>query len=583
MSQTPKPSSTPAIYSAPTIYLRLLRRALRHWSVFVISVLALATYSATNTGFLAVIKMVTDQGFVNKDPEKLALLPWMMFGLLSLRAFANFSANFSMRWLARRVVEALRLDAFRHLMTLPVNFFDANSVGVLTAKLTYDTEMVANAATKVFVTIIRDTLTIAGLLGYMLYLDWRMTVAFVTVMPLIVLYMRQMTPKVRSASRAVQDSMGAMTQTIEEAVVGQRVVKIFGGMDYENERFAAVTGLNRRMMIRLGRMSGANSMVVEIFAAMALSGVVFYSVGRFSAGEFAAFLSAVLMLIPPVKSITSLNEDIQMGVTGAQSVFELLDRAPEKEEGIDRFARTQGQITFRNVTLRYDNAKRNALSGINIEIRPGEKIALVGKSGGGKTSLVNLLPRFYDTQQGEILLDGTNIRDFSLPSLRAQFALVSQDVILFNDSVRNNIAYGALRGVSDADVIRAAEAAHAWEFIQQLPQGLQSEIGDRGVRLSGGQRQRLAIARAILKDAPILLLDEATSALDPESEKHVQAALEGLMQNRTTLIIAHRLSTIENADRILVMEQGEIVEAGSHQTLLALGGHYAKLYHKQFK
>ncbi len=583
MSQTPKPSSTPAIYSAPTIYLRLLRRALRHWSVFVISVLALATYSATNTGFLAVIKMVTDQGFVNKDPEKLALLPWMMFGLLSLRAFANFSANFSMRWLARRVVEALRLDAFRHLMTLPVNFFDANSVGVLTAKLTYDTEMVANAATKVFVTIIRDTLTIAGLLGYMLYLDWRMTVAFVTVMPLIVLYMRQMTPKVRSASRAVQDSMGAMTQTIEEAVVGQRVVKIFGGMDYENERFAAVTGLNRRMMIRLGRMSGANSMVVEIFAAMALSGVVFYSVGRFSAGEFAAFLSAVLMLIPPVKSITSLNEDIQMGVTGAQSVFELLDRAPEQEEGIDRFARTQGQITFRNVTLRYDNAKRNALSGINIEIRPGEKIALVGKSGGGKTSLVNLLPRFYDTQQGEILLDGTNIRDFSLPSLRAQFALVSQDVILFNDSVRNNIAYGALRGVSDADVIRAAEAAHAWEFIQQLPQGLQSEIGDRGVRLSGGQRQRLAIARAILKDAPILLLDEATSALDTESEKHVQAALDGLMQNRTTLIIAHRLSTIENADRILVMEQGEIVESGSHQALLALGGHYAKLYHKQFK
>lgn len=582
MSQIPKPSPV-ATYSALTVYLRLLRRALRHWSVFLISVVALTTYSATNTGFLAVIKMVTDQGFVHKDPEKLALLPWMMFGLLSLRAFANFSANFAMRWLARRVVEALRLDAFRHMMALPVTFFDANSVGVLTAKLTYDTETVAHASTKVFATLIRDTLTIIGLLGYMLYLDWRMTAAFVTIMPVILLYMRQMTPKVRVASRAVQDSMGAMTQTIEEAVVGQRVVKIFGGMDYENERFTAVTGLNRRMMIRLGRISGTNSMVVEIFAAMALSGVVFYSVGRFSAGEFAAFLSAVLMLIPPVKSITSLNEEIQMGVTGAQSVFELLDRELEKEEGTDRFARTPGQIKFQNVTLRYESAKRNALSNINIEIKPGEKVALVGKSGGGKTSLVNLLPRFYDTQQGEILLDGVNIRDFSLPSLRAQFALVSQDVILFNDSVRNNIAYGALRGVSDAEVIRAAEAAHAWEFIQQLPLGLQSEIGDRGVRLSGGQRQRLAIARAILKNAPILLLDEATSALDTESEQHVQAALDGLMQNRTTLIIAHRLSTIENADRILVMEKGEIVESGTHQTLLALGGHYAKLYQKQFQ
>ncbi|MFM9912240.1 MAG: lipid A export permease/ATP-binding protein MsbA [Methylophilaceae bacterium] len=565
------------------IYARLLRRALKHWPVFLLSVGALAIYSATNTGFLAVIKMVTDQGFVNKDPSKLSLLPWMMFGLLATRAFANFTANFSMRWLARRVVEALRLDAFQHLMSMPVSFFDANSVGVLTAKLTYDTEQVANASTRVFVTIIRDTLTIFGMVGYMLFLDWRLTSVFLFMLPLIVLYMRNRTPLVRAASKEVQVSMGGMTQAIEEAVSGQRVVKIFGGSAYENERFAKIVGLNRRMMIRLSRLSGSNSMVVELIAAVTLSAVVYYTVGKFSAGEFAAFISAVMMLIMPIKSITSLNEDVQMGMAGARSVFELIDRELEPDTGNRPITRSQGQLTFKQVTLRYDNAQRDALHNINIDIRAGEKVALVGKSGGGKSSLVNLLPRFYSLQQGEILLDGINVRDFALADLRAQFALVSQEVVLFNDSIRNNIAYGALRGVSDAEVIQAAEAAYAWEFIQQLPNGLQSEIGDRGVRLSGGQRQRLAIARAILKDAPILLLDEATSALDTESEKHVQAALDRLMQNRTTLIIAHRLSTVENADRILVMEQGGIVEQGSHAELLAQNGIYTALYRRQFQ
>ena len=566
-----------------TIYVRLLRRALVHWPVFLLAVAALAFYSATNTGFLAVIKMVTDQGFVHKDPGKLSMLPWMMFGLLATRAIANFTANFSMRWLARRVVESLRLDAFQHLMAMPVSFFDANSVGVLTAKLTYDTEQVANASTKVFVTLIRDTLTIIGMVGYMLFLDWRLTTVFLFMLPMIGFYMRQRTPLVRAASKEVQNSMGGMTQAIEEAVSGQRVVKIFGGTEYENERFAKVVGMNRRMMIRLGRISGSNSMVVELIAAVTLSAVVYYTVGKFSAGEFAAFISAVMMLIMPIKSITSLNEDVQMGMAGAQSVFELIDRAPEADAGQLPITRSKGQISFKQVTLRYDNAQRDALSNISIEIKAGEKVALVGKSGGGKSSLVNLLPRFYALQQGDIYLDGVNIRDFSLRGLRAQFALVSQEVVLFNDSIRNNIAYGALRRVSDAEVIKAAEAAYAWDFIQQLPHGLQSEIGDRGVRLSGGQRQRLAIARAILKDAPILLLDEATSALDTESEKHVQAALDRLMQNRTTLIIAHRLSTIENADRILVMEQGSIVEQGSHADLLAENGIYASLYRRQFQ
>lgn len=574
--------SQPLSPDAKTLYLRVLRYAWRHWPVFLLSIAGLATFSATNTGFLASIKMVTDQGFVQRDPAKLSLLPWMLFGLLALRAAAGFVSSFSMRWVARRVVERIRLDAFSRLMSLPVSFFDAHSAGVVTSKLTYDTEQMAKVSTNVAVTVVRDSLTIIGMIGYMLYLDWRLTMIFALMAPVIAVYLRRMTPVLRGAGKIVQGSVGSMTRVSEEAVSGNRVVKIFGGGDYEYRRFAEAAALNRRMQIRLGRISGINSMVVELIAAAALSLIVYYAVGKFSAGEFAAFIGAVLMLISPVKSLTNLNEDIQVGLAAAQSVFGLIDTVPERDAGSRQLPRVRGELELRDVTLRYDNAKREALSGINLTIRPGEKIALVGKSGGGKTSLVNLLPRFYEMQRGEILLDGTNVCELTLENLRSQFALVSQDVTLFNDTVFNNIAYGTLRGANETAVIAAAEAAHAWDFIQQLPQGLQSEIGDRGVRLSGGQRQRLAIARAILKDAPILLLDEATSALDTESERHVQAALDRLMQGRTTLIIAHRLSTIENADRILVMDNGKIVEMGAHAELLARDGTYAALYRRQF-
>jgi len=578
-SKATKISTTPADVSAKTLYLRLLKYAKRHWIVFSISILALAVFSATNTGFLATIKMVTDEGFVNKDSNKLSLLPLMLVGLLSIRAFAGFISSFAMRWVGRKVVEDLRLDAFRRLMTLPVSFFDAHSAGIVTSKVTYDTEQMSKAATSVAVTAVRDTLTIVGMVGYMLYLDWRLTMIFAVMAPLMAWYLKRMTPKLRSSGKHVQQTMGDMTQVVEESVSGQRMVKIFGGAEYEFQRFAKAAGKNRQMQVRLGRISGINSMVIELLAAFALGLVVFYAVGRFTAGEFAAFIGALLMLIAPIKSLTSLNEDLQVGLAASHSVFSLIDTIPEADEGDKELGRAKGAIELRGVTLRYENAKRPALNNVNLEIKPGEKVALVGRSGGGKTTLVNLLPRFYELQQGLVLIDGLDIRSMTLKSLRAQFALVSQDVILFNDTVFNNIAYGTLRDVDEAQVIAAAKA---WEFIQQLPEGLQSEVGDRGVRLSGGQRQRLAIARAILKDAPILLLDEATSALDTESEQHVQAALDELMRNRTTIVIAHRLSTIENADRILVMEQGEIVESGSHEELLRLNGSYAKLYKKQF-
>jgi subfamily B ATP-binding cassette protein MsbA len=429
---------------------------------------------------------------------------------------------------------------------------------------------------------VRDSLTIIGMIGYMLYLDWRLTLVFAITIPFMALYLNKMTPKIRAAGKQVQETMGVITKVSEEAISGQRMVKIFGGEDYEWRRFAKAVADNRATHLKFIRRGLLNSFVIELLAAVALGMVVFYATGRFTAGEFAAFLGALLMLIAPIKNLTSMNEDLQMGIAAAQSMFSLMDSSGEVDEGAGEIGRTQGRIEFRNVTLRYESAKRNAISNLSIAVEPGEKVALVGRSGGGKSTLVNLLPRFYEMQEGTILLDGIDTRTLSLKNLRQQFALVSQEVILFNDTVFNNIAYGDLRETPEEKVIEAAKAAYAWEFIQNLPNGLQTEIGDRGVRLSGGQRQRLAIARAILKDAPILLLDEATSALDTESEQHVQKALDELMRNRTSIVIAHRLSTIENADRILVMEQGEIVESGTHEALLAANGHYTKLYRKQF-
>lgn len=575
-------ATQPHVANVKLLYLRLLKYAWRYKLVFASSIIAMIVLSATNTGFLATIKHVTDDGFVKHNPDQVSYLPFMLFGLLVIRATSGFIANFAMRWVSRRVVENLRMDAFTSLMKLPVSFFDATSVGVVTSKLTYDAEQMAKASTNAAVSMVRDSLTILGMVGYMLYLDWRLTLIFIVMAPFMALYLQKMTPKVRTAGRFVQQSVGDMTKVSEEALSGQRMVKIFAGADYENQRFARVLSQNRHMQIRLARISGLSSLVVEVLAALALGLVVYYSVGKFSAGEFAAFIGALLMIIAPIKSLTNLNEDLQVGLAAAQSVFSLIDAVPQADEGSKEIQRAKGEIEFRGVGLRYDSAKRAALNNVSFIVKPGEKIALVGRSGGGKTTLVNLLPRFYELQQGLVMLDGVDIRALSLQNLRQQFALVSQDVILFNDTVFNNIAYGSLRNSTEAQVIAAAKAAHAWEFIEQLPEGLQNEIGDRGVRLSGGQRQRLAIARAILKDAPILLLDEATSALDTESEQHVQAALDTLMQNRTSIVIAHRLSTIENADRIMVMEQGEIVESGTHDALIKQDGHYAKLYRKEF-
>ncbi len=581
-NSTAKATPQEKVADSKTLYLRLFAYAWRYKGVFLIGILGLVFLSATNTAFLATIKQVTDEGFVKQSPDKMALLPLMLFGLMAVRGLSGFFSGFAMRWVARRVVEDLRRSVFQQLMRLPITYFDEQSAGIVVAKITYDVEQMSGAATRSAISLVSDTLTALGIVGYMLYLDWRLTLIFALIAPIMAFYLRAMTPKLRNAGKQAQDSIGEMTKVAEEAISGQRIVKIFGASSYENQRFAKVAAKNRHMQIRLARLSGMNSMVIELLAAVSLGLVVYYAVGRFSAGEFAAFVAALLMLIAPIKHLTAMNEEVQVALAAAQSVFGVIDIEPEADDGKQALARSHGEIEFKNVSLSYQNAKRPALNDISFTIKPGEKLALVGRSGGGKTTLVNLLPRFYELQQGQVLIDGVDMRSLPLANLREQFSLVSQDVILFNDTIFNNIAYGVLRDASEQDVINAAKAAHAWEFIQQLPRGLQNEIGDRGVRLSGGQRQRIAIARAILKNAPILLLDEATSALDTESEQHVQAALDTLMQNRTSIVIAHRLSTIENADRIMVMEQGKIVEVGTHDTLIKQNGHYAKLYQKQF-
>lgn len=573
---------SPEISNAKEIYLRLFRHAWRYKYVFLTSILSLVVLSASNTGFLALIKQVTDEGFVKKAADQTVLLPLMLFGLMVIRGVAGFVSIYTMRVVARRVVEDFRKDMFSKLMYLPVQYFDARSSGSLVSKFGFDIERLSTATTRSWLNVLRDVLTVISLIGYMLYLDWRLTLVFASILPFVALYLKKVTPKLKSNAKSVQSSVGEMTKTAEEAIGGQRIVKIFGAQDFEFTRFAEIVTHNRRIELRLTRISGLSSFVVEFFAALSLALVIYYAMSSFSVGEFAAFVGALLMLISPIKHIAAANEDFQVGLTAAQSIFDVIDAMPEQDEGAIEMPRAQGEIEFRNVTLRYENASGVALDNLSFTIKAGEKVALVGRSGGGKTTLVNLLPRFYELQQGMILLDGVDIRALKLKSLREQFALVSQDIVLFNDTIFNNIAYGVLRNATEAEVIAAAKAAHAWDFIQQLPNGLQNEIGDRGVRLSGGQRQRIAIARAILKNAPILLLDEATSALDTESEQHVQAALDTLMQNRTSIVIAHRLSTIENADRIMVMDHGRIVEAGSHNELMNLNGHYAKLYQKQF-
>jgi subfamily B ATP-binding cassette protein MsbA len=569
--------------------LRLLRYVRPHAKVFAVAVLGMIAAAATEPLFPALMKPLLDGGF---GAGRQASLPPLLFALVLVAIFVvrgvlSFVSSYLMAWVGNRVVLELRAEMFARLVRMPTKFFDDHSSGVLLSRVAYDVGGVTAAATTVLTVAVKDSIAVLGLLGWLFWLNWKLTLIALAVGPLIALFVRVLSRRLRNMAREMQYSVGELVHVLEETIECHKVVKVFGGQDYESRRFERANQRLRGFSMRQTIPAALTTPVTHTLAAIAIAIIVYIALeqslqGRTTVGEFASFITATLMLLAPLKRLTEINAPLQRGLAAAESVFGMIDEPVEEDRGTVALGRARGEVAYRGVSFTYPTRTEPALAGIDLAVRPGETVALVGGSGGGKTTLVNLLPRFYAPDAGRILLDGHDIQSLTLESLRAKVALVSQDVVLFNDTVRANIAYGRMGRASEAEVIAAAEAAHAMQFIRETPDGLQTLIGENGLRLSGGQRQRLAIARALLKDAPVLILDEATSALDTESERLVQAALETLMRGRTTIVIAHRLSTIERADRIVVLERGRIVEAGNHAALLAREGVYAKLYRLQF-
>ena len=569
------------------LYLRLLRYVAPYWKVFVLALLGMVVVAVTEPALPALMKPLLDGTFVHKDEALMRWMPWVILALVVVRGSAEYVASYGINWVGNKLVMDLRQAMFDKLLTLPNSVYDDRATGNLISKLTYDVTQVTAAGTSVLTALFKDSLSLLGLLAWLLWLNWKLTLLALVMAPLIVGVVRLISVRLRNSSRAVQQAMGDVTQVLQETIDGHKVVKLFGGQRYEAARFAEQANRVRRFMMKQATAAAASVPVVQFLAGIALATIVYLATQQSSAneitvGEFVSFVTAMLMLTAPLKRITGVNEPLQRGLAAAESVFELIDQEGESDPGRAAIARARGEIRFDDVSFSYIDAKRLALDAITLTVNPGETVALVGASGSGKSTFANLVPRFYRPTRGRILLDGHDLETLTLASLRANIALVSQDVVLFNDSVAANIAYGAMRDTSEVDIVAAAEAAHAMEFIRHMPQGLQTLVGENGVKLSGGQRQRLAIARALLKNAPVLILDEATSALDSESERQVQAALEALIQGRTTIVIAHRLSTIENAGRIVVLDQGRIAEIGNHGELLAAEGMYARLYRIQF-
>ena len=573
--------------TSPQLYLRLLRYVKPYWGVFALSIVGMLMTAATEVALPVAVKPFLDGTFVNKDPFLITWVPVFMVLLYIVRGAGAYLGTYASAWVGNKVVMDLRDMMFRRMLALPLGYFHDNTTGNLISRFTFDAAQVTGAATNVVTVLIKDSVTLLGLLAYLLYIDWKLTLLSLIMVPPIAVVVRYFNVRLRNMSRRTQVAMGDITQVLQETVECNKVVKIFGGQEYEANRFAVTSNRLRSFSMKQTAAAAGNVPIVQLLAAMAVAVVVYYATKQAQSdattvGGFVSFLAAMLLLTSPLKRLTGVAEHLQRGLAAAESVFSLLDETPEKDEGTTTLARAHGDISFDHVNYRYPRADVPALKNVTLSIRAGETIALVGSSGGGKTTFANLVPRFYHPDAGTITLDGHDIEALSLASLRRNIALVSQEVALFNDTVAANIAYGQTTGASRQAIETAAAGAHALEFIRAMPQGFDTLIGENGVRLSGGQRQRLAIARTILKDAPILILDEATSALDSESEKHVQAALEELMQGRTTIVIAHRLSTIENADRIVVLDKGEIAEIGTHRELLAKGGIYANLYAIQY-
>ena len=550
--------------------------------------IALILNALADSGLIYLLKPLLDDGFGQADHSFLKTMAFVVVGMIFLRGISNFISTYCLGWVSGKVVMTMRRRLFKHLMFMPVTFFDQNSAGKLLSRITYDSEMIANSSSNSLVTIVREGAYIISLLVVMFYTSWELTLVLFVIGPIIALLIRSVSKIFRKLSKNMQDSMGELTSATEQMLKGHKVVLSFGGQYVEEERFNHVSNDMRRKGMKMLTADAISDPIVQIIASLALAAVLYLATtpliadDNLTAGSFTVVFSSMLAMMRPLKSLTNINSQFQRGMAACQTLFGILDLETEKDDGSYKAEPAKGELEFKNVSFTYQGKKESALNNVSFRIPAGKTIALVGRSGSGKSTIANLVTRFYDISQGEILLDGVNIKDYRLANLRENCAVVSQQVHLFNDTIANNIAYAAENKYTREQIIAAAKAAYALEFIEKLPNGFDTVIGENGASLSGGQRQRLAIARALLRNSPVLILDEATSALDTESERAIQAALETVKKDRTVLVIAHRLSTIENADEIFVIDHGEIRERGNHRTLLELHGMYSQLHSMQF-
>jgi len=570
------------------IYRRLLKYALPYWKIFVFAVIGMVIFAGTEVSFAQLLEPMMDGGFVEKDAKSMFWVPILLVVIFAVRIIGTFFSEYGMAMIARNVIRDLRRNVFDKIITLPTSYFDVTSSGSILSKMVYDIEQLAEATSGVVIVLIRDGITVVALFIWMLYLSPLLTLVLFGIAPFVATIVYVISKRFRIIGKRIQSSMGGVTEITEEAVKANQEIKIFGGQDFEMQRFRKINHYNRLQHLKLVATNAVSNPSIQLIVAIAFASMIYMAtdpefITDMTAGKFVSFLMGMVMLLQHAKRLTTINMTLQKGIAAAESVFGFIDVKDEVDQGKNEIERIKGDVAFENINFSYVNEHESVLSDINLTIKAGETVAFVGRSGAGKSTLVSLLPRFYERTSGDIKIDGYDIETLTLKNLRSHIALVNQNVTLFNDTVAHNIAYSDLGDSENDRIINAAKAANAFEFIEGLPDGFNTIVGEDGVLLSGGQRQRIAIARAIFKDAPILILDEATSALDTESERSIQLALDELIKTRTTLVIAHRLSTIEGADKIVVLDKGKIVEVGTHKELILKDGHYAALHNMQFK